>query len=542
MDFNPDHLVALLEQDLGTPLGALANFRNDALKKSIVKKYVEVGNKDALHKAALENFSALNTRVSEYLCEPLFVSSDIFKEWKEQLNRSFYSGEMQSPRVTLSGCIDNGACGPGSSLGTKRTGMFFKMFDSHLTTTSDFLYDYYKRNISTRWRAAEEIRAQCYTVKVVPGSKLSSVPKDRTKNRTTCTEPILNMFYQLGAKTQIESMLKTEFNLDLSVQPDFNRALARIGSIDGSLATIDLKDASDSVSVELCSKLLPKALFDLLMKIRSPYAHNGKKLEQLHMISTMGDGFTFALMTWIFVGLIRAIYIHNHDKALMGSNCGVFGDDLIVKTEYVQQLYDSLTQAGFTINKDKSFTEGPFRESCGGDFYLGHDVRGVYIKKIQHETHVYSAFNRLHFWSLEHNVGLYSTLRYLRQFAEFRPVPMSSGVDAGFVVAEENLQCPKLDKNRSVIFHGLKSCPAQITKCGERFINHHGGLIAFLGGYVRNDVMNERSNQPSFRVARQITFNWDDMMYPLRDEYVQVRKEIRPNISARELGRSWNLL
>ncbi len=40
----------------------------------------------------------------------------------------------------------------------------------------------------------------------------------------------------------------------------------------------------------------------------------------------------------------------------------------------------ALQLCGFTVNSSKSFTDGPFRESCGHDYYKGIDIRPVYTK------------------------------------------------------------------------------------------------------------------------------------------------------------------
>ncbi len=533
MDFNPDLLQALLEQDLGSPPGALNTFRKDALLKSILKKYVPKEKAGGLHAAALESFKALNAKVGSFSLSDDFLSSAVFLEWKRVINDSFYSGDLQGPRITLAGAFANGMCGPGASVGAPNNLFFTKMFDCDLTTTSRFLYDHYHHCLNPRWRRAENFRLDSHQVKVVPGSKMSSVPKDRTKNRTTCTEPILNMFYQLGIKTQIESVLLDRFSINLSNQPDINRDLARRASLDNSLATIDMKDASDSISLALCKQLLPPPLYRLLTYVRSPRAHVGLELVELTMISTMGNGFTFALMTWLFAALVRAIYNLRSVKCIPAFNYGVFGDDIIILSDHAEELVGTLERAGLTVNVDKSFLTGPFRESCGGDFYLGHDVRGVYIKKLSHETHVYSAFNRLHFWALRHGFKLTSTLAYLRERAEFRPVPYDVGVDAGFIVTTKELSSsPQRGRNGTIKYHGYAFKPPKIEKCGDRMRNFHGGLIAFLGGFIRNDTMVLRVNEDvvhtRYRVVAGETPRWDFINDPW--------------FNARDLSESWQEL
>lgn len=62
------------------------------------------------------------------------------------------------------------------------------------------------------------------------------------------------------------------------------------------------------------------------------------------------------------------------------SELAVFGDDLIVRVEDVTRTVSVLEAVGLKVNRHKSFTEGPFRESCGGDYLLGADVVPLRVK------------------------------------------------------------------------------------------------------------------------------------------------------------------
>lgn len=544
MDFNPEILQELLEQDLSQPTDELTAFRGDCLKRSLLKKYVGKSKDHALERAAFENFLAVNSRISSFVIDESFLATELFKTWRQLIHTAVMSGDLQSCTINLAGALAEGACGPGASIGSADGTFFTKMFDSHLTTTSGFLYDHYVSGISDRWLEAEYLRLQDYTVKTVPGSKLSSVPKDRTKRRTTCKEPILNMFYQLGIKCQIGRLLKRHFRLDLETQQRFNKALAKSGSLSGHLATVDLKDASDSISVELVRLLFPREAYYALMRARSPRCHVGKQLVDLAMIATMGNGFCFSLMTLIFAALVRALHIVNDVEWEPNLTSGVYGDDIILPSKLAPQLYEALSSTGLVVNVEKSFIDGPFRESCGGDYFNGHDVRGIYIKRFTCEAHCYSAFNRLHFWALRHGIGLAKTLGYLLGLAPFRPVPADAGFDAGFIVTSAELTNPRFAKEQDshrciggvftltsqaprtkghqlehqspevgqLVYHGLRPKRCVRENAGERFTNFHGGLIAFLGGYVRNDQILMRPDEDlgtQYRVVRQTTPSWD---------------------------------
>lgn len=531
MDINPGVLMELLDTDLGVQTDELRNFKANALRASLLRKFVPSGKRvSQLKAAAMADFAQRNDDLKRFVIPDTLFTTDLFNSWKLRLERDFHSGYLQSSILTLNSCLERGKQGPGAVVGPKSTLFFTKMFDSDLTTTSEFLYEHYIHNIGCRWSRAEVIRSQEYAVKVVTGSKMSSVRKNADKDRTTCKEPVLNMFYQLGAKDVIESILRERYCLDIrrngdsSTQQDINRALARAASLDGQKCTIDMSNASDSTLVVLCERLLPKDVWRVLDIIRCHYTTiPGHGTTKLAMVSTMGNGFTFALMTLLFTSLIQCLYEQNGRPYVNGCHGGVYGDDIIVDTDLAPQLITTLNTIGYTVNEEKSFLTGPFRESCGGDYFNGHDVRGVYIRSLDNETDRYSAFNRLHLWSVKHQFHLHSTLRYILGTVKFRPVPIDVDVSGGIwcpqaCVPHLNYVKPNFDPKRvntgGARYEFLKPVPDQIKRCGERFTNFQGGLISFLGGFVRDDAMNQRVMNPKFIVANGASSSWDWSPYP----------------------------
>lgn len=148
--------------------------------------------------------------------------------------------------------------------------------------------------------------------------------------------------------------------------------LARMGSLDGSIATIDLSSASDTVARELVRLILPTDWLLLLESLRAPITYVDDRPVFLEKFSSMGNGFTFELETIIFRTLI----------ATLGIPGMVFGDDIIVPSEHYKMVFDALSYFGFIPNMKKTFGEGPFRESCGGDYYQGEAVRPFYLEEI----------------------------------------------------------------------------------------------------------------------------------------------------------------
>lgn len=55
----------------------------------------------------------------------------------------------------------------------------------------------------------------------------------------------------------------------------------------------------------------------------------------------------------------------------------VFGDDIIIESQHVNAVMEVLEAVGLSVNRDKSFWEGPFRESCGHDYFKGRLVTPI---------------------------------------------------------------------------------------------------------------------------------------------------------------------
>lgn len=206
---------------------------------------------------------------------------------------------------------------------------------------------------------------------VVPGNRVEFVPKDERKDRQIAIEPSINMFLQLGVGNYISRRLEL-FGCNLRDQGR-NQSLAYEGSVTGAYATIDLSDASNRISESLVKDLLPSGWFELLNSLRSKVGILPSGENHVHAaFSTQGNGFTFPLESLIFLAIVRA--------ATRGV-VSVYGDDIIVHSSQYQKAVEALELCGFKVNMEKSFSDGPFRESCGADFILGHYVRPVYYKQ-----------------------------------------------------------------------------------------------------------------------------------------------------------------
>ncbi len=213
-------------------------------------------------------------------------------------------------------------------------------------------------------------RAHAHLPPVVEAvGKIEFVPKNYKNHRAIAKEPDLNVMVQAALGDHMVKRL-AKFGCDLKSGKDRNMSLARQGSLSNALATLDLSSASDTVATALVYDLLPIDWAEFLDNARTSRVDLFGDLIDQEKFSSMGNGFTFPLETLIFYALASSC----SDVA------SVFGDDIIIETKDVALLVEVLTACGFIINTDKSFTDGPFRESCGGDYFLGIDIRPCFIR------------------------------------------------------------------------------------------------------------------------------------------------------------------
>lgn len=233
------------------------------------------------------------------------------------------------------------------------------------------------------------------TFTVTVASEWASVSKTALTDRPIEIPIIIDSMIQMSLGSLVRAKLK-RFGLDLDHQASKNGLLAEFGSLTGKLATIDLESASDTISYELVKFLLPRGWFNLLNSCRSRAVMlDNEHTYHLQKFSAMGNGYTFELESLIFlvITLVASGYLEPRKLPLC---IGVFGDDICCPSDSASDVIHWLTECGFSINADKTFTHGPFRESCGQDFYLGAPVRPFFIKKeLKDVTQLFTVVNGL---------------------------------------------------------------------------------------------------------------------------------------------------
>lgn len=516
--------------------------------RALVKKFFPRSTKSADAKA-FELFRNCNSKCRDYTMDTSKLSSleyialgeakNFAARFCERYDSTFdvFVGILQTSSI-----LEHMGLGKGANIGSPGVDFFSKLSLSTMATTDLSLHKLYVQAISHHktWADLESIRYRSKGVEVVQGCRLFFTPKNADISRTACTEAVLNMLYQKGIGSIFEERLRQVLGIDLSTQPDKNRELARIGSLTGEFGTIDLSSASDMNSMKLTRWFFPSHVTNWLEKTRGKYAilPDGSSME-LHMVSTMGNAFTFPLETLLFSSLVYGAYkvldiklerpnrdpeTGRFDARALG-NFAVFGDDIIVRKEAYDLVVRLLSICGFSVNVDKSFNQGFFRESCGRDYYSGYNVRGIYIKTLSHDHDHCSAVNRLLRWSAFHEIPLPQTVRFLLPRRRVY-VPYDETDTAGVKVPSEMLR-QKPDRfgvYTYKYFHlygktvDLTDVEAQPPEMKGWFPNHSGILLAAIAGKLRDGRANVRTASLRVRLKKRSTPRWDWISFE-QDKY-----------------------
>lgn len=209
------------------------------------------------------------------------------------------------------------------------------------------------------------------------GNEVVTVPKNAKTDRVIAIEPGLNLWFQKGIGSMIRRRL-LRVGVDLNSQVR-NQQAALVSSKTGHLATVDFSSASDSISYELIREVLPPRWFSLLDVCRSPVGTLDGAEIKWNKFSSMGNGFTFELESLIFFAAAHAVCEYLGESF---QEVSVFGDDVIIPSSCFELFRSFCDFLGFRVNKEKSFSSGWFRESCGSHYFAGVDCKPIFLKEI----------------------------------------------------------------------------------------------------------------------------------------------------------------
>jgi hypothetical protein len=255
-------------------------------------------------------------------------------------------------------------------------------------------FEYSLSAVADRWHLYEDLEVlEEGTAKVV------LVPKDSRGPRIISCEPLEIQWIQQGLGNAVRQHLErwhlTKGHVNFTSQ-EVNRRLALKGSLNQQWVTLDMKEASDRVSVWLVQELfqdVPK-LLEALLATRSGYTKlPSGQIVRLKKFAPMGSNLCFPIQAVVFYALAVASIIcadrkTNPERGARAraqkarAAVYVYGDDIIVRSEVYAAVLQALPKVGLKFNDAKCCTAGFFRESCGCDAFKGVDVTPLRIKKV----------------------------------------------------------------------------------------------------------------------------------------------------------------
>lgn len=217
-------------------------------------------------------------------------------------------------------------------------------------------------------------------------AKLVPVPKDSRGPRLISAEPLEFQYIQQGLGRAIVRHI--EEHSCASGQVNFrdqsiNQSIAKSSSIDGFYATVDLKDASDRVSLDLVREVFPKTLLPYLLNTRSSYTRlPDGSLHRLRKFAPMGSALCFPVESILFWALASAgiAISYGIPWQVAGQHVYVYGDDIIVFAGHLPAVVEVFSGVGLVVNIEKTYSKGEFRESCGMDAFRGENVTPLRLR------------------------------------------------------------------------------------------------------------------------------------------------------------------
>lgn len=230
-------------------------------------------------------------------------------------------------------------------------------------------------------------------------ARVIAVPKTLRTPRIIAIEPTCMQYTQQAVAGSLVPLIEADSLVGSMVgftNQEPNQRLARQGSIDGSLATLDLSEASDRVHNQLVEVMLTgfTNIRDAVQSSRSLRADvPGHGIIPLTKFASMGSALCFPIeamvfTTLVFLGIQKRLgtrLTRDAIKQYRGS-VRVYGDDIIVPAHYARSVSDVLEAFGLKVNQHKSFWSGNFRESCGKEYFRGYDVSVVKLRTIPPEV------------------------------------------------------------------------------------------------------------------------------------------------------------
>lgn len=225
--------------------------------------------------------------------------------------------------------------------------------------------------------------------------RVITVPKTLKTPRIIAIEPTCMQYMQQAVMERLVELLEGDKTLSGMIgftDQTPNQSLACESSADGSLATLDLSEASDRVSnqhVRLLCRHFPH-FGEALDATRSRKADvPGHGVIRLAKFASMGSALCFPVEAMVFLTIIFLALEAEHRRRFtreeirsFSGRVRVYGDDIIIPVRSMPIVTEYLEAFGLKVNLGKSFGTGKFRESCGKEYYDGTDVSIVRVRNV----------------------------------------------------------------------------------------------------------------------------------------------------------------
>jgi len=332
-----------------------------------------------------------------------------------------------------------------------------------------------------------------------PGSEIPvrviSVPKTLKAPRIIGIEPAAMQYAQQSILERFREVLRDDNLVSKMIGIDDqvpNQDMARQGASDGTLATLDLSEASDRVSNQHVRLLTGfhgslRAAMDATRSRKADIPGHGVK--RLAKYASMGSATCFPMEACVFLTLVFMGIARTHNTPVtrdfvkkFTGQVRVFGDDIIVPVDTVNDVITVLETFGFVVNRNKSFWTGRFRESCGKDYYGSSDVSVTRVRRLfpNHITDVAETISVVSLRNQLYKAGFWSTTKWLDEWIEkkikFFPTVHESSPVLGrhtFLEYETQRMCP--DLHRPLVKGYVVKGRPPVDK-----LDGHGALVKYL--------------------------------------------------------------
>lgn len=276
--------------------------------------------------------------------------------------------------------------------------------------------------------------------------RVIQVPKTLKTPRIIAIEPVCMQYTQQALLEPMVSAIEehslTKGHVNFTNQK-INRTLALKGSLDGSLATIDLSEASDRVALVLVECMLSHPILDSLreavMACRSTRADvPNHGIVELRKFASMGSALCFPIESMVFYticicAIIEKLNLPDTWLSVLEAkrHVWVYGDDIIVSTDKVPAVVDWLEGFNLKVNASKTFFTGKFRESCGMDAYEGQPVTPVYLRRMPPDNRRSTSeiVSLISFANQAYLAGYWQTAKETREVVEALIGPLPNVLD-----------------------------------------------------------------------------------------------------------------